>query len=64
MTEGQFDQIVVGGSDGFIELELQHVLLFDFDRILDGQNLLVWEFQPGKMVHKCGLTRADWTRKR
>ena len=64
MPQGQLDQIVIGCPNGFIELELEHIVLLDFHRILDGQYLLFGKFQPGKVIHEGSFARADWTRKK
>ena len=40
MSERQFDQIFIGQSNRLIQLQLEHVVLLDFDRIFDRHDLL------------------------
>ena len=40
MPERQFDEIFIGQTNRFIQLQLEHVFLLDLDRIFNGHDLL------------------------
>ena len=52
MSQGQLNQTVISHANGFVQLQLQHSLLLNLNRIFNRHNLLTKKFELSHMVHQ------------